>query len=291
MLMIEQVGYIGYAIIQLVLLGLLNKADTPKTSASIACSAVTFITALGLALLSHLEHSRNIRPSTLLNTFLFFTLIFDIARTRTLWGIPHNTTVAAVFLMSVLWKAILLVLESLTKRSLLYNEYKKFPPEAIVGTFDRSFFWWLNPLLLRGFKGAVTLDSLYPVDNALISNPDAFDLRDRWQDCKNLFLNLRSATNHLASDQWKDKHHTLTLVCMRHYKGMLLSAIIPRLALTGFTFCQPFLVERSIIFITQFDHANRIQIGYGLVAATAIIYIGIAVSQPSRKKESMLNTP
>ncbi|KAL1962947.1 hypothetical protein VTN77DRAFT_9043 [Rasamsonia byssochlamydoides] len=255
------VGFLAYAIIQLALLGLLNKADTPKTSASIACTALTFIAALGLALLSHLEHSRNVRPSTLLSLFLFITLVFDIARTRTLWGIPDNNVVATTFLVSVICKGSLLLLESTPKRKLLYSKYAKYPPEAIVGPFDRSFFWWLNPLLLQGYMGLLTLEKLIPVDKALAANPDEFDLRDRWQNFK-----------------WKETPHMFTLVCMMHYGKMLAAGIIPRLALTGFTFCQPFLVERTISYVVQFDYANRIEIGYGLIGATALVYIGIAIS-------------
>lgn len=66
---------------------------------------------------------------------------------------------------------------------------------------------------------------------------------------------------------------------MRALLFQTLIAVPPRLALTGFKFAQPFLIQRIIDFVgsstqSQFDT----EIARGLVGATAIIYVGIAVS-------------
>lgn len=56
----------------------------PDTSVLIAAIALTFIVSLGLVLLSYLEHSRNVRHSTILTLFLSLNLfVLDIAQTRT----------------------------------------------------------------------------------------------------------------------------------------------------------------------------------------------------------------
>lgn len=58
------------------------------------------------------------------------------------------------------------------------------------------------------------------------------------------------------------------------------TAMIPmRLALVGFTFAQPFLFTRAIDYLSQQNHDATDNIGYGLIAATFIIYTGIAVSE------------
>jgi hypothetical protein len=50
----------------------------------------------------------------------------------------------------------------------------------------------------------------------------------------------------------------------------------PRLALLGFTFCQPFFIERLL------DHLSRpsvdANVGYGFIGASVLIYSGIAIS-------------
>jgi ATP-binding cassette subfamily C (CFTR/MRP) protein 1 len=52
---------------------------------------------------------------------------------------------------------------------------------------------------------------------------------------------------------------------------------IPRFCLIGFTFSQPFLISRVLdLLLEPVNNASRHE-GYGLVLATAAIYMGIAV--------------
>lgn len=55
------------------------------TKASIATNAVLAVGALFLVLLSYAEHTRSVKPSLILNAYLLVSLLFDIARVRTLW--------------------------------------------------------------------------------------------------------------------------------------------------------------------------------------------------------------
>ena len=52
--------------------------------------------------------------------------------------------------------------------------------------------------------------------------------------------------------------------------------VFPRLCLTGFTYAQPLMSISLIDFISEKEIAN-IHNGYGLVGATFLIYLGIAV--------------
>lgn len=62
---------------------------------------------------------------------------------------------------------------------------------------------------------------------------------------------------------------------MRAYRSPLLSAIIPRLLLTAFTFCQPFLIETTVTWIGEPEAS--LASGKGLIGAFALVYIGMAV--------------
>lgn len=58
-----------------------------------------------------------------------------------------------------------------------------------------------------------------------------------------------------------------------------MAGILPRLGYTVFTFAQPFLVERVLDFMTEPEHVNSDNYARGLIAAYAIVYVGIAVGQ------------
>ena len=55
--------------------------------------------------------------------------------------------------------------------------------------------------------------------------------------------------------------------------------MIPRLAVTGFTFAQSFLATALLNYLDS-DETTPVSHGYGLLGACVFIYIGIAVIQP-----------
>lgn len=63
-----------------------------------------------------------------------------------------------------------------------------------------------------------------------------------------------------------------------HYKWTILAACLPRLAYTGFTFAQPFLIDRVLSFTSGPKEGRSTNDGFGLIGAYAIVYIGAAVS-------------
>lgn len=54
-------------------------------------------------------------------------------------------------------------------------------------------------------------------------------------------------------------------------------AVIPRLCLIGFNFAQPFLITAALNLVTEPVNPSTRNEGYGLIGATALIYLGIAV--------------
>lgn len=76
------------------------------------------------------------------------------------------------------------------------------------------------------------------------------------------------------------KKHALFFSVLDSLKLPIILAIFPRLCLIGFKFAQPFLINRVIDFVGQSDTPESKNIGYGLIGATALIYIGLSASSP-----------
>ena len=169
--------------LQFLLLGILVSPQTPTTRATIVCHGLTTFATLGLCLLSHLEHSRSVRPSWILDVYLLLSLAFDIVRARTLWSIPDNKSLAIVFVVTVSIKSIMLCLEVKEKRDCLFPKYQYLAPEVTSGIYNAWFFWWLNPLFLRGYQKALTIGQLFPVDGKLVPDDEGLGLLAEWRKC------------------------------------------------------------------------------------------------------------
>lgn len=70
--------------------------------------------------------------------------------------------------------------------------------------------------------------------------------------------------------------YKLITCCLKTLKWPLLGIVVPRLCLLAFTICQPLLLIRFLAFLQ--DPAEEVYIGYGLIGAYALVYIGISVS-------------
>lgn len=154
---------------------------------SIPANSVLTFGALALCLLSYAEHTRSVRPSFILNTYLFCSLLFDSAHTRTLWlrrVDQFDLVIAIVTTIAVGVKLLLLILEAVEKRGILKPEYKGYPPEATAGFYNRAFFWWLNPLFKKGFSNILSVEDLNVLDKELSSERLLAKFEERWSNCK-----------------------------------------------------------------------------------------------------------
>ena len=79
-----------------------------------------------------------------------------------------------------------------------------------------------------------------------------------------------------ASIATSSKTHNLILVCATILKWQLLGVVVPRLCLLAFTICQPLMLNRFLSFLQ--NPAESVNIGYGLIAAYGLVYLGIALS-------------
>lgn len=165
--------YAALRLAALVLWSLLPEAR--RTTAAIPDAVVNLVSAVTAGLVSNLSHSRSVRPSTTLAVFLALTLLFDVAIARTLWltsdGPPR---LAAVFTAAVAAKFVLLVLEAGEKISLPSAESRS-------SIYSRSFFWWLGPLLLKGYRSTLGLQDLDQLENPLASERMCEDMTAAWE--------------------------------------------------------------------------------------------------------------
>lgn len=76
----------------------------------------------------------------------------------------------------------------------------------------------------------------------------------------------------------KSSDNTLLWTFLFHYKWSLGAGIVPRLAYSGFSFSQPFLIARVLDFTAESRGPNSQSVAYILIVAYAAAYIGISVS-------------
>lgn len=215
-----------------------------------------------MIMLSVVDHSRSPRPSVLLNSYLFLSLLLDAAQSRTLFlssGDKPELTYSSIFSATIALKVGILILEAQRKaRWVNWNE-KEHSPEETSGIFSLGVFFWLNRMFVEGYRKILDIADLYPLDSSLNGK------------------SLHAAFSaHMDYSRIKGDKHGLVKVLTRTLQVPLLLPIPPRLALLGFTFCQPFFIEKLLGHLSQPElEAN---VGYGFVGASVLIYSGIAIS-------------
>lgn len=188
-----QLAVLVYGALQVVLLVLLSLDDNQRTATAVASAALATGCVVVIGLLSWFEHSRSVRPSSVLGAYLFFTIVFDVVRARTLWLMsPSNRVIAICFTASVGTKLGLFVIESIEKRRHAIDREKKLSPEETGGIFNRALFGWLNPLMRAGFGKILSVDDLYPLNEELEATRLQAKFLIEWEKGEyfNLFQNL-----------------------------------------------------------------------------------------------------
>jgi hypothetical protein len=124
--------------------------------------------AISICLLSHYEHTRAYRPSSLLWSYLCLNALFDATRTRTYWLLGDHI-IAACFTANFAVNLLALVLEGHNKQSQIEDNGQCKSTEELAGPFSRSLFHWMNALMLDGYKRLLTGSDLSPIDSTLCS--------------------------------------------------------------------------------------------------------------------------
>jgi len=247
-----------------------------QTTATIPALCLGLIVSSAMFFLSALTHTRSMRPSSLTSVYLLFSAIFDVAQVRTIFLHRISTVLSSLMCLAIALKLALLISESWNKRSWLPSEYKALSPEATSGIVSRGLLWWLNPFFLVGFRTLFAQEDIYAIDPEMRSQGIGRKLEELFR--QGLSASTPSILNDDAnSSAPRPSLWTLPKACFRCFWVDIAAMIPTRLALVGFTYAQSFLFTRAVNYLS---HQERLEnnTGYGLIAATFIIYVGIAVS-------------
>ncbi|KAI1128647.1 P-loop containing nucleoside triphosphate hydrolase protein [Nemania abortiva] len=230
-----------------------------RSSVSITSTTLSLASGLSLALLSHLEHAKSIRPSFIITFYLIVTVFLDIARVRTQWLLKDTDGVAATLSASLAVKVTLLTLEAIEKRRILVSGDREYPRESTSGPFSRGFFLWLNSLLLSGFGKVLSLADLPSISEKLNSKVLAKDLSATWDKCN------------------QKRRHALALAAMLTFRWEVLLITFPKLAYVALSLSQPFLIQEAVSYVQTAESGDN-DVGYGLIGGFALVYTGLAVT-------------
>ncbi|KAI8944427.1 P-loop containing nucleoside triphosphate hydrolase protein [Xylaria longipes] len=230
------------------------------SSISIASTTLSLASGLSLALLSHLEHAKSVRPSFVITFYLVFTVLLDGARVRTQWLLKDADGVAATLTASLTVKVVLLTLEAIEKRRLLLGSDREYPPESTSGPFSRGFFLWRNSLLVSGFGKVLSLADLPPISEKLESKTLAKDLSGKWDKCN------------------QKKRHALALATVLTFRWEFFLIAFPKLAYVALSLSHPFLIQEAVSFVQNAGIGDDNNVGYGLIGGFAFVYVGLAIT-------------
>lgn len=153
----------------------------PGTDASIPVSILNLVISVQLVALSYFEHSRSVKPSTLLVGYLLFSWILDVAQLRTLYLLGQLSGIAALFSASWGLRLVMLVVESHEKVPCLRLEHQNLSPETTSGIVNRSFLWWLNKIFRIGSRGIISEDDLFELEPNLAAENVGGKIKDAWE--------------------------------------------------------------------------------------------------------------
>ncbi|KAJ7731940.1 P-loop containing nucleoside triphosphate hydrolase protein, partial [Mycena maculata] len=225
---------------------------SPHDSVRVAAS-VGLVASIVVAALCHFEHWNTRRSSILLPLYLFATVLCDVVRVRTfaLAGFSHTSFFAALC-ANLAVRCCMNVTENISKAWLIKD---RLAPEETSPFVSRLVFGWMVPLLIRGARSQLTVDTLGPIS-------DDFDSLRTWEQ---------------GSRQWERLHgrkHPLLLTLVYSFPSALLSPIIPTILFSLAQMAQPVAIHDAIDFLFSYstDTPRPVQEGWALAAAFFFTY-------------------
>ncbi|KAK9777262.1 putative ATP-binding cassette transporter [Seiridium cardinale] len=257
----KSILYLVLLVFNVLLLAFRQQEPFLRTPMSIASATLTSIAVAAAGVLSYFEDQRSIRPSDLLVLYFSASDILLLPTLRSFWLVPCSTTLRSLAIVTLLMTTVVVFVESARKLGLLRPVEKGESKEQLVGLWSRGFFTWALPFLRKGYSSVLILGQIPRVDHELREDSTWTKLHDYWHSVKRGRYRLLRATF------WS-------------HSRLLVSAVLPRLALSAFVFCQPFLIDASVSYLTAGAQDNvDEQFGPALIGAFVLVYLGIAVSR------------
>ncbi|KAL2198275.1 P-loop containing nucleoside triphosphate hydrolase protein [Corynascus similis CBS 632.67] len=265
LLWLKQALFIALGLLKLAVLMLwaLPGSTAPRTKLTLAAAAVNVVVVIPLSVLSYFEHAFRVAPSFIIELYLLLTLLFDIVRVRTLWLMPttSHTQLAAAETVALVVKVILSLAEAAKKDQLVFPDVKeKYTKEQLSGFYGRSMFFWLGSTLWNGYTRYLVPSDLYgPRDDEA-----AELLRERFR-------------AQWAQNPNKAAKSALLTTLFKSMPGKFLIPVFPRATIVALTLTQPMLLERMITFVQGGGYEQRMDVGYALIGAFAVLYTLMAL--------------
>ncbi|KAL2165882.1 hypothetical protein VTG60DRAFT_3684 [Thermothelomyces hinnuleus] len=256
---------ISFGLLRLAVLMLwaLPGTTASRTKLTLAAAALNFVVVIPLSVLSYFEHVHRAAPSFIIEPYLLLTLLFDIARVRTLWLMrtTSHKQLAAVETVAVVIKIALSFSEAARKDDLVFSGVKeKYTKEQMAGFYGRSMFFWLGSALWNGYtRYLVPSDLTGPRDDE-----SAELLRERFR-------------SQWARNPNKTAMAALLTTLFKSMPDKFLVPVLPRAIIVALTLTQPMLLERMITFVQGGGYGQRMDVGYALIGAFAALYTLMAL--------------
>ena len=132
-------------------------------------------------------------------------------------------------------------------------------PESVSGIINRMTFFWMHRLFIRGAFRGLSMDNLYDLEPEMKILNTHEPFLQRWK------INM-TQTSHIS----------VFAVLVRALKGQIAICIIPRTFLLALNVSSPLLLNRLLEYLQSATEAS--DAGHILIAAFALVYIGIAIS-------------
>ncbi|XWW93222.1 hypothetical protein V2A60_001154 [Cordyceps javanica] len=237
--------------------------DAARTPVSLAASVMSFAASLCVLAVIYITHIYTVQSSALLSVFLSITMLFDITMARSYYMRGGLAAIAALQVVIASLKMVLAILEELPKRNLLYSDTIRdnAGTEQCSGFWNRSMLIWVTRLVVEGARRNLRVEDLPPIGQEF-SSEQLFDrFAPFWERA-------------MAS---KTSKRPLVRAGLRTLYWELLSPVLPRLCLIGFSFGRPFLMQQVMDIISG-GATSRSQTN-GLIGATILIFGGLAISR------------
>jgi ATP-binding cassette subfamily C (CFTR/MRP) protein 1 len=154
----------------------------------IAATCLNVAAAFGLLTLVAVEHTRTVRPSTLITTYLIWTIAISVISNNNLHSRSGTSIISWLLSSSTATKIILLCLEQRPKERTVKLGVG-YSPEEISGILGRIVVWWLIPLFRKGYKSIITQEDLFPLDQDLRAETTSKAVAECWEKCQ-FILNM-----------------------------------------------------------------------------------------------------
>ncbi|PYH44095.1 P-loop containing nucleoside triphosphate hydrolase protein [Aspergillus saccharolyticus JOP 1030-1] len=247
---------------QLALLAVRRLHPTLQTSLSTAAQALQAIDTGVSIFNSNIERARSVRPPIWPNLHLFVTGLLDTVRVRTFWLASKSYLAPILISVTLGLRISLLILESTTTTTTSnISRGQNASKEDISNLWGLCFLTWVLPVLKQGLVAPLTLEQVPLISQNLRAEELTRRLRTQWEQV------------------YQSRKNQLFVTVFWTFKTEFLKAVLPRLCYSAFTLMQPCLVNALIKFVDSPENPMTRNKGYGLIGASAIVYIGLATSK------------